>query len=54
MLGQSMNAIQKPDDARVCRYSGAAVFVWVFMFVIPNRRSGDFMVLLFNKHRGQF
>ena len=26
MLGQSMNAIQKPSDARVCRYGGAAVF----------------------------
>ena len=26
MLGQLMIAIQKPGDARVCRYSGAAVF----------------------------
>ena len=37
MLGQSMVAIQRPGDARVCRYGGAAVFVGVFMFVVPNR-----------------
>ena len=27
MLGQSMIVIQKPGNARVCHYSGAAVFV---------------------------
>ena len=30
-------------DARVCRYGGAAVFVGVFMFVVPNRRCGVYL-----------
>ena len=45
-----MIAIQKPGDARECRYGGAAVFVCVqggggggggvFVFVVPIRHRG--------------